>query len=1010
MKKTAIKAMVGAIAKKSILLSSLLCAAQANATISLTEIMPSNIATVYSEQYDFQGYVELYNDGAPVDLKGWIVNNESKGEINWSLQLQKTHIVPTGYSLLFFGEKETGTEDAEYEEIPYSVGCVPGKLSTDASRLVITDRAGTTLTFPYPKQVPHLSYCPDGFMEPSPAAENNPAYPLEKRVAKPVFSATQPGFYNEKSVEIALTCATEGATVYYTTNGSIPTKDNGTVYTSPIKVDSTVPFRARAYKNGALYSEVLTGTFLLPHPFYAECGPQNTIPIVSIVTDDEFLHDGLIGIYTVGYNGLPGGCTKRIYANYYQDWTRAANFEYVVDGKVVDNQEVEIAVYGGCSRQYVPKSLKIKANKRTGKNEFYYDNFFTDRSYTKYKSLALRNGGNGYGYLFPRWRDGAMQYMGKNMNLDIQAYQPVAYFLNGSFYGMMGLRERTDDDYVYHNYGYDDEEIDHLREGDYGYEVSKGDDVAYNAMIEYVENHYNDADFLEQLDKMMDVDEYMDYEILEQWLGNTDWPNNNTKLWRKRKIGRFRWIVYDTDFGMSQHTSVTKDMLKLTTTATTRVPEFDVTLMKHCMMNTDFKYRFLDKYFEHMKTTLSVERVHAVIDSIAEIVEVDMCATMQASEDDMGWVGNDAKYNEGINSMKTFANKRSLNVFKQLRTYYDLGLDTSTVVVHVVCDGVQPNFSFFINDVEYRAPYRKHWTFTNERVKVRTQVPAGYLIDYWEVNGQRVQAGDPRLVNETMCIDTTRSEQLSFKIVFKEDPNFALPKLYINEVCASNGFLYDDFGDKPDWIEIYNGEDHDVDLAGMTIINKTSGISSVFPFGFAETVIPAGGRKVIWADKNQEDGPLHLAFKLSASAQQELSLQMDFAGNMEELDNVVYDLHDRDCSYGRVLDGSDEFTIFTCGNNDKAVPMPTPRYPNGSWTCFPEGTATVDANALVKAYPNPTKDAWTVTAGGDYELTNMMGQKLMLGNLQAGEQFGSSLPAGVYLLKINGVVVKLVKE
>ena len=52
-----------------------------------------------------------------------------------------------------------------------------------------------------------------------------------------------------------------------------------------------------------------------------------------------------------------------------------------------------------------------------------------------------------------RVRDGYMQALSKPMNLDYQAYQPVAYYLNGEYKGLMGLRERTNKDYVEANYG-----------------------------------------------------------------------------------------------------------------------------------------------------------------------------------------------------------------------------------------------------------------------------------------------------------------------------------------------------------------------------------------------------------------------------------------------------------------------------------------------------------------------------------------------------------------------------
>ncbi len=48
----------------------------------------------------------------------------------------------------------------------------------------------------------------------------------------------------------------------------------------------------------------------------------------------------------------------------------------------------------------------------------------------------------------------------------------------------------------------------------------------------------------------MDVNQYLNYLIAEIYSANADWPGNNLKLWRPRTPdGRWRWMLFDTDFG-----------------------------------------------------------------------------------------------------------------------------------------------------------------------------------------------------------------------------------------------------------------------------------------------------------------------------------------------------------------------------------------------------------------------------------------------------------------------------
>ena len=73
-------------------------------------------------------------------------------------------------------------------------------------------------------------------------------------VAAPVFALSGGGLDNE--ITVAMSTATEGATIFYTTDGSIPGIRNGEEYTKPIPLTDTV--KAIAYKNGMYLSAVNT--------------------------------------------------------------------------------------------------------------------------------------------------------------------------------------------------------------------------------------------------------------------------------------------------------------------------------------------------------------------------------------------------------------------------------------------------------------------------------------------------------------------------------------------------------------------------------------------------------------------------------------------------------------------------------------------------------------------------------------------------------------------------------
>ena len=60
---------------------------------------------------------------------------------------------------------------------------------------------------------------------------------------------------------VELTCATAGAAIFYTTDGSLPSPVNGTLYTVPVAVTEAGSLKARAFLAGYLDSVLMTATY-----------------------------------------------------------------------------------------------------------------------------------------------------------------------------------------------------------------------------------------------------------------------------------------------------------------------------------------------------------------------------------------------------------------------------------------------------------------------------------------------------------------------------------------------------------------------------------------------------------------------------------------------------------------------------------------------------------------------------------------------------------------------------
>jgi len=80
-------------------------------------------------------------------------------------------------------------------------------------------------------------------------------------VATPTFTPAGGTYYEAQNVTID--CATSGATIYYTIDGTTPTTESS-VYSSPVAVSTTTTIKAMGVKSGMTNSSVATATYTFP--------------------------------------------------------------------------------------------------------------------------------------------------------------------------------------------------------------------------------------------------------------------------------------------------------------------------------------------------------------------------------------------------------------------------------------------------------------------------------------------------------------------------------------------------------------------------------------------------------------------------------------------------------------------------------------------------------------------------------------------------------------------------
>jgi hypothetical protein len=146
----------------------------------------------------------------------------------------------------------------------------------------------------------------------------------------------------------------------------------------------------------------------------------------------------------------------------------------------------------------------------------------------------------------------------------------------------------------------------------------------------------------------------------------------------------------------------------------------------------------------------------------------------------------------------------------------------------------------------------------------------------------------------------------------------SITAIKINEIMANNKtVIADNYYEYNDWIELHNTSNDTINIGGLFITyNLTNAGLFQIPLDQPEeTTMYPGEYKLLWADKDLKQGPLHIGFKLNGSGG-EVGLSTD---GKTVFESVNYNKQSEDVSYGRYPDASNNWQLF---------PVSTPGFRN----------------------------------------------------------------------------------
>ena len=921
--------------------------------LRINELLASNAHVNYSPGYrNFSDWIELYNSsGNPINLNGYTLtdnpNNPQKYIINTDLVIE-----PLNY-LILWADAESNGNHTNFN------------LDADGEFVGIYTADGNVVdTIFYPIQKPDISYGrkPNDlnkwiyFSSPTPNRQNSTVGYSELNISEAPKFSQHSGFF---SSNIHLVLSSEpGAEIRYTIDGSEPDQTSF-LYENPIYVAdrtgdpnyfSEIPtnrdpfpwhinwrppngevfkatvIRAKTYHTDKLPSDIITNTYFV-HPMISDF--YIDIPIISLVSDEKHLFNDATGIYVPGdkNTGVMGS------GNYNSKWTKPANIEYFTKNKEsAFNQECDIRIQGRTSVTCPQKALYIIARKKYGIDVIDYP-LFSD---SKLRANKIKQHGR---FLLRAWgtvwnqgmlNDALGQLSVAKTQLDFQDYYPVIVFINGEYWGLQEVREANKDpDYYQEHYGINRNNpgVDILRGGASQPDVDEGDKTHWNNMFDYLS--HNDISLTENyqyIEKLIDVENFIDYVGTSIYFSRFDWPGSNEGYWRPRTDGgRWKWILFDMDLAFY---NIPYDMFEHTLYGgvENRGPH---KVFVHLFNNESFKFKFINWFRDRLNSDFKPEIIQALHNKLLNGLYPYL------DEHNNRWVPTRGNFKQYTSFLRNFASERPKYIMAHIKSHFDLD-DLSTITVNRSSNGgiIKLNTIFIdestngVDDSPY--PWSGNY-FIGLPIDLVALPNVGYTFSHWE--------GD--LYSESDSISVILDDEISVTAVFK--PEILHSSLFINELLADNrDSNIDTKGDYDDWIELYNASEDTILLPSLYLTDNFSNLTKwKFPKSNtkSDTIFPQQF-SLIWCDGETNEGSNHANFSLQKEGEQ-LGIIQIVGDDTVFIDSITFPQQWSNVSYGRVPSGIDQWKYF--------IP-PSPGSNNKSSSIFENDGV---GSRLYQNYPNP---------------------------------------------------------
>ncbi len=595
------------------------------------------------------------------------------------------------------------------------------------------------------------------------------------------------GFYHTP-IQVSLS-TNDNTTIYYTTDGSTPSTKNKR-YQSPITIQQSTVLRAIAVtklQESSLFGESY---------FIGE--PESTFPVVSIAIDPWRLFDPDYGLFMEGRHAVDSIWSKPG-ANFWSRKEYPMHCEiYETNGECVFNSEAGFRIFGGFSRLFPQKSMTIVARDRYGKKRIKYP-LFGEEGEDEFKFIVLRNSGSDFGKT--HFRDGLMTSLVEGWDIEKQDFRSAHVYINGDYWGIYNMREKVNRHFLKH---YHDQKKDSIDLMEHQGIVKLGSSKHYEDMLYFLRrNPISVDDNIDYLETQMELNNFMDYQIAQIYFDNQD-AGGNIKYWRPQAAsGRWRWILFDTDwgFGLNDASAYTNNSLHFHTEAdgpSWPNPPWTTFILRKLLENDSFEQAFINRFADHLNTSFEEETVQEKIDALYVSMQPEIDRQL------MRWNLKRSDWERHVKRLYQFAADRPALVRMHLMDKFNTGAQTGVQLESTEGGHILLNNHLSVESL-FQGIYFKHIPITVEAVP-----NYGYRFSHWQ--GLPLQYQDNQTIPTQLTLPLDL-QTVDLKAVFEPYAHPMSGQLVINEISANNKA-------SGDWIELFNRSKESISLANWILTDQ----------------------------------------------------------------------------------------------------------------------------------------------------------------------------------------------